>query len=343
MDAGSYCLRKSRHTAQKIMPSQWTSGALAGLTGIVLYIAALTPSPLSGLATLVAPLPLYFAGLSSGALAAAIGAGIAGVASMALTEPAVGAFYVLVVGLPAVGLSYLLLLNRDSAAPDDTIIVEWYPAGRVLSWLTLAAASLFLITVMGTLDDEGGLRGRAREMFVQMAPPEQLQATIDRLQVDVNGEELIEFAASTLPTALVVYLSVLAAINAGLAQFIAVRTGQALRPSPAIKSMTLPPGLDIVLALCIALSLIPGEAGFIGASMAFIVMTPYFLLGLVVIHVISRHWPGRGFLLTLFYLVMFLIPAMAFLIAALGLTEQCFGVRRRYAAKTANQQSFKGK
>lgn len=322
------------------MPSQWTSGALAGLIGIVLYVAALTPSPLSGLATLVAPLPFYFAGLSSGALAAAVAAGIAGAASMALTGPAVGASYVLVVALPAVGLSHLLLLNRDSTAPDGTIIVEWYPAGRVLSWLTLAAASLFLITAIGTLDDEGGLRGQAREMFVQMAPPEQFQAMIDRLQVDMDGEELIELAASTLPAVLVIYLSALAAINAGLAQFIAVRTGQARRPSPAIRSMKLPPELDIALALCIALSLAPGEAGFIGASIAFIVMTPYFLLGLVVIHVISRHWPGRGFLLTLFYIVVFLIPATAFLTAALGLAEQWFGVRRRFAE---NQQSFKGK
>ena len=94
--------------------------------------------------------------------------------------------------------------------------------------------------------------------------------------------------------------------------------------------MELPDGLDIALALSVALSLAPGEAGFIGGSLAVIFMLPYFLLGLVVIHAISLRWPGRAAILTLLYVAMIFIQPLAFLVSALGLMEQWFHVRRQY-------------
>ncbi len=321
----------------------WTSGALAGLVSTVLYVAALAQSPLSGIATLVTPLPLYLAGLSSGSTAAAIGAAIVVVISGALAGPANAASYLALIGLPAVGISYLLLLNRDVVSIDGSTTVEWYPAGKLLSWLALSAAGLLLISGFAASGQEGGLRSQAQEMFLlAIGGQEQLEIMLDELQLTAEKDQLFELVAAILPTAFVVYLASMAAANAGLAQRLLIRMDRALRPSPRIKSMVLPAYMDIVLALSVALSLASGDVGFIGTSLAFVLMIPYFLLGLVVIHAISQRWPGRGAILALFYFSIFVIQGLAFLVAALGLMEQWFEFRHRYGTVDANQKGSKG-
>ncbi len=325
------------------MPSVWTIGALAGLAGALLYFPVLTQSPLSGIATFVAPLPLYLAGLSAGAMAAAIGTGVVCLVSAALTGLPGVVSYVALIGLPAMAMSSLLLLNRDTALPAGSTQVEWYPAGRTLCWLACGASVLFLIAAFAAMGQEGGLRAQTEELFLPaMGGREQFVAMLAELQPSADPEVLIEIMTATLPTALVIYLAAMVAANAGIAQRILVRTGRALRPSPPIKSMDLPVELDIALALSVALSLAPGEAGFIGGSLAVILMTPYFLLGLIVIHAISLRWPGRAAILTLLYCAMLFVQPLSFLIAALGLMEQWYSLRRQYGGLGPRQPGSDG-
>ena len=75
-----------------------------------------------------------------------------------------------------------------------------------------------------------------------------------------------------------------------------------------------------------------GDASFLARNILMILLTPYFLVGLAVTHVIVRRAPMPGLALAVFYLallVFFLVAAGV--VAALGVVEQWIGVRRRLA------------
>ena len=104
-----------------------------------------------------------------------------------------------------------------------------------------------------------------------------------------------------------------------------------IRPTPDYLIMNLPGRLEFVLAGLILLIFL--SSGWISVFFLVLVclcLTAYFLLGLAVIHAISRTWNGRSVFITAIYFIVFLVPWLAILVSIAGLLESRIGIRSRF-------------
>jgi len=58
------------------------------------------------------------------------------------------------------------------------------------------------------------------------------------------------------------------------------------------------------------------------------ILAAYFLLGLAIIHAISRHWNGRGLLLAALYFLIFVMAWVIIPVSLMGLLDTRFDFRK---------------
>ncbi|TDI63266.1 MAG: DUF2232 domain-containing protein [Alphaproteobacteria bacterium] len=312
-------------------------GVLAGLATAVLYFSFVWIAPISLITAFFTPLPLMLAGLSFGTTAAAIASILVVLVATFVLEISLAFSFLLLIALPTLVLTYLVLLNRQIENQNGKRQIEWYPMGRLLTWLTFMGAAFLCIAIFMAAGEEGGLQGQAEAALLTFfGGREQIEEMLLLTKSAITADEYISAVATALPTVAAIGVVLHIAANAGIAQRILTRQGRAIRPSPRLHDLSFPLPLDLALALSAALSFMPGEAGFVGASLAALFVMPYFLLGLVVVHAISTRWPSRGLFLAMFYLALFVFSALAVLIAVLGLLETSVGLRKKFAAGAKN-------
>jgi hypothetical protein len=84
-----------------------------------------------------------------------------------------------------------------------------------------------------------------------------------------------------------------------------------------------------LLVVATGAGLLPGLAGLIGAGFAGPLVLAYVLLGLAVVHYITRGRSWRPFALWALYAALFIMNTVASLaIALLGLTESIWSIRK---------------
>ena len=83
-----------------------------------------------------------------------------------------------------------------------------------------------------------------------------------------------------------------------------------------------------------------GDMEYLAHNLVLIFAAPYFFLGLAVVHCLARLAPGKGFVLTAFYVTLGLFLAFAGVaVIGLGVIEQWAGVRRRFVGAGPGQGS----
>jgi hypothetical protein len=190
-------------------------------------------------------------------------------------------------------------------------------------------------------------RNYLQEFFAQL-----LQQSDASFRSDTERTLVIRiFEAATIQMApllsglfLSVYL-LLSIVNATITQGILNRAGLSLRPSPSYVTMELPRWLSGALAAALAMTILPGAVGVLGQNAVMVLSIPFLLLGLTVIHTISRRSPNPGKVLVAIYFALFLLvvlvnfslPILALLIL-LGIVEQWTSLRQRFAAPGTNQE-----
>ena len=111
-------------------------------------------------------------------------------------------------------------------------------------------------------------------------------------------------------------------VNGSLAQGILVKYGKNLRPSPSLIDLDASNNFVLLLGLSLVLSFVGvGSLEVLGKNAAFILVFPFFLIGLGMVH----HWfqktsyPTTG--LTVFYFMLFLFLWPAFFLIVLGIMK----------------------
>jgi hypothetical protein len=274
---------------------------------------------------LFAPLPLIAVGLGLGLTAAFIAAATA-LATVALVQD-LAAFTVFAASdaAPALLIARLALLNRE--APDGT--VEWYPAGRLLTWICFFGIALFVLSALIAGLGPDGLQARI-SAFMEPIRGAMPKPSTDAAQADTDRvfAALKFMVPAILTTAWILKLT----LNGILAQKILVRSGLNRRPSPDLRALTLPSWLAGVTVAATVVGLLgSGWLGFLGANIAWILWIPYFLVGLAVIHAVSGNWPGRTPLLLVVYLFVILFGWLTVALAGIGFLEQWLGLRERFS------------
>lgn len=304
-------------------------GLGAGAVSALLAATAFSGSSFSLFLLPLTPLPILLAGLGWRHHAGLVAAISTSVAVALLSGNHAGLGFAVTIGLPAWWLAYLALLARSDKEGSPT---EWYPVGRLVVWCAVigAAAVAVAIPLIGSSLEE--VRETLRDFFVKGW---QEAAQAGRPMPLPRGQDLKPIAdimALVLPIFAATMLTQLWILNLWLAGRIVRASGRLVRPWPDIANMELPRAATLALLGGFAGSFLPGLPGFVAELVSATFLIAFILLGLAVLHVTTRATSARGFILVALYALLVLMPWVAVFVAALGLTEQLFGIRRRFGS-----------
>ncbi len=307
------------------MPYKLLIALGAGLVSATVFASATTgPLLVRIVLFLLTPLALFLAGLGIGPLAAAI-AGIAGTALVFAAGSSTAALiFAASQALPVVVLAYLASLNRQS--PGQT---EWYPIGRIVLAAALMAAVFSMLTLFLLGGDVETLRATLRTMLESFIQTELAKIPDAPVLGSKEIDEVTSVTLALLPAASAISTMGSLLFNMWLAGRITLASGRLRRPWPDLAAMTYPPGTALMLAAATAAAFLSGLLGLIAMGFAGPLFLAYVLMGLAVVHYITRGRPWRPFALWAIYAALFIVNTVASLaVAILGLTESVWPLRK---------------
>lgn len=274
-------------------------------------------------------LPLFAVGLGLGLGPAIIASVVASAIPLAVDGPR-GLIFVFAHAIPVVVLVRQALLNRPAApgAPGGHAVAEWYPPGPMLVFLSAYAAGAVVLASLLLSGHEGGMAGAVVELF------EETLEILNGESLDQISREAVAAYAFVLPAMIGVSWLIMVAVNGVLAQSLLVNFGRALRPTPAFAALRLPywPAYAVGGAAVLWLIAGPGNIGFSAAAVLIVMLAPFFIQGLTVVHVAVRRIPARLIILIFFYMFLLFLLWPMIAVAVLGLAEQWLRLRRRLGA-----------
>ena len=147
---------------------------------------------------------------------------------------------------------------------------------------------------------------------------------------DADLERLVDVGMYILPAATALSWMLTVLLNLWLAGRIALASGRLPRPWPDIPSMRFPRFTPLILAVASLATFIPGYVALGASAFSGAFYFAYVLMGLAVIHYITRGQPWRSFALWALYVVLLVLSTgISVLIALLGLVEGIVSIRGR--------------
>ena len=315
-------------------------GLSAGAAAALLFASVTSGVWLSIPLFYLAPLPIMIAGLgwshwsalvAAVAASAALGVAFGGVFFLAFLAGA---------GLPAWWLGYLALLARPGEAgpavvPGDSAALEWYPPGRLVVWAAVLAALVVIVAIPNFgLDAESFRAGLAnslsRMLRSELGAPASSPSGLPNLG---NADRLVAFLVVAVPPAAAVVATITNVFNLWLAARIVKFSGRLTRPWPALAEMTFPKLFSATLAAAIALSFLDSLVGILAGVLSSALLMAYAVLGLAVLHAITRGIGSRPFLLGGIYASVMIFGWPVLALCVLGIAETAFDLRARAARK----------
>ncbi|MCH9049817.1 MAG: DUF2232 domain-containing protein [Proteobacteria bacterium] len=311
------------------MPKYVLIAIAGGLLTALLHLSTETGNPGTLIFAYFTLLPLFMVGLAKGLAAAAISGTVALVVTGVAANLTLAAIFTLAYAVPAVAMVRLALLNRQT--PEGP--ADWYPAGRMMSWLTGYGAAALIAFGVFAGGSPAGMEATFREG---------IETSLEGLATGEDGTGPADIAAQIaphFPALIITSWLIMVTINGSLAQRFLRRLKWNLRPSPQMSAFELPQWMAIALAISVLAWLAGGQGalGFIGWNLTMVFSVPYFFMGLAVIHTLSRPWSARTLALVIFYLFLIVFRWPIAIVAALGLVEQWAGLRQRFAGMSGNQ------
>ncbi len=272
------------------------------------------------LAMPVSAFPIAYVGLAYGVTQAAIVGVGATILTAFLLSPTFAVVFGFLLLFPTLVLIHQALLSRPIENTDD---FEFYPPRRLIL-VTLGITSLGIIILFSSIGGEGGLPQAFANAMA--ASPEINAAFADGYDLS-SPENMLRAANFIIITGFVSWPLLLLG-NLQIVQILVTKMGKNLRPATDYTTLTLPIWLiGLFAGLLVVAWVSEGWLATLAATLATLVMSAYFLLGLAIIHAISRHWNGRIFFWVVLY---FVIIAMAWLIipiSLMGLLDTRFDFR----------------
>jgi hypothetical protein len=323
------------------MPASILVGLGGGLASAVLFASAASGGAAGRvLLYVLAPLPSFLAGLGWGSGAAAVAAiAGSGVISVVLGLKTSLLFFA-TQGVPAAVLCHLALLSRPLAAgafaTPASPPVEWYPPGRMVAVATLMAAAFSIISLLVLGPDLDTLRHLLREL-VENVFLRELPGLKDRQLSPDEITAIVELSLYELPAGSSIMWLGGVLLNLWLAGRITLASGRLARPWPDLAAIIYPRGFALGLGAAVALAFTAGYPGLIGSSFGGAFFLAYVLMGLAIIHFVTRGRASRPFVLWAIYLALFVLNTWAALmVAVIALLDPFLSWRQRSARPPSN-------
>jgi hypothetical protein len=295
----------------------------AGLISAVVFASATTGAMmLRVILFLLTPLSLYLAGLGLGVVASAIAAITATTAVMLIANPLAAEVYAISTAIPAVICTRLALMSRGTEEER-----EWYPIGRIVVTAGLFAGLFAMLALIVMGGDVETLTKMLRGAVAAFVTSELSQIPGAPKIGDAEIDQITRSTLSTLPWALGLLAMGTTLLNLWLAGRITLASGRLVRPWPDLAQFKMPAGATLVLLIAIGLTFTGGMTGLVAAGIAAPFTLAFALVGLGLVHVLTRGSPWRAFILSTLYLGAILVPHIGLLLALVGLGETVFGYR----------------
>jgi len=262
----------------------------------------------------------------------ALVAGVTAAGIVALVAPLSGTLlFLIAIGLPTAGFTYLASLNRDVIGPDGRTWTQWYPIGRVLAAITIWAGGLsaFALLAAGTdLDTiRDGLRATVDRFIDQSG---QLPADVTTQMTAERRDQLTQLFLRLLPAATASVWTVIAVVNLWLGGRVAAGSGQLQRPWPDLSAIVLPRSFPIFFTVAAVLSFMDGIVGLMASCFVWAFTMAYLFQGLAILHQVTRGSDFRAIALVAVYLALMLFFPFSWLgVALLGVAEPISPLRRK--------------
>ena len=300
-------------------------GALAGLVSALLFVSAATSAVAAALLIYITPLPLMIAGLGWGIRASAIGLGVGMVTAAAAFSINVSLTYALMLAGPATVLVYLALLSRPDPQARDGL--AWYPPGWLIAWTALMAGAVgagsAIVLAAGAGDYDTGVR----QLF-----NETLMPVLQQSEQELSEEEIsqtIQVMSGLLPGAVAAVWLLIMLINTWIGGKITSMSGRLIRPWPRLLDMEYPRFLPIAFLLTLLGTMFAGLTAAIASAFTGAILLAYLVMGLIVIHAITRGSNLQPLILVLLYVGIVLVGWLALIVALVGVAEPLLRLRQR--------------
>ena len=303
-------------------------GIGAGAATALLFASVASGSLISVLLFYLAPLPILIAALGWSHWAALIAAVFASAGLATVFGSFMFLAFLLGIGLPAWWLGYLALLGRPTGqpAPND---MEWYPAGNLVVWAAILGALIVIAALINFGAGEGDFRNAMRNAIERMLRM-QMRAPKGP-PLDIN--RTVEILMAVLPPAAAVVTTITNMLNLWLAGRIVLVSGRMKRPLPDLSAMKFPPYAPLLTGAALAASFLPGMVGTAGLVLATAMLVAFAVLGLAVLHTITRGVNARMLLLGSVYASVIVMLWPALFLILLGLADTALDIRGRVAGR----------
>jgi hypothetical protein len=289
-------------------------GLGAGAAAALLFASVASGSLAAVVLFYLAPLPIVIAALGWGHLSGLIAAAAATAAIGVLSG-----FFFLAVPVIAFGawwLGYLALLARPASNGAGGAL-EWYPVGRLVLWAGVIGTLVVAAAVPNFGTDQESLQAALRKTYERI----------------LRDQSLIDLLVVAVPPAAAVFSTVTNLFNLWLAARVVRISGRLTRPWPDLAALTLPASSTGLLAAAIVGSFLSDLAGVLSGAFAASLVMVFAVLGLAVLHAITRGVAGRAVMLAGVYGVTIVLGWPILAISILGLAEAVLNIRGRVARR----------
>jgi len=306
-------------------------GLGAGAASALLFATVASGSWLSVFLFYVSPLPIMIAALGWSHLAGLVAAISAAVALAAIFGWVFLIAFLAGTGLPAWWLSYLAMLARPAAiAAGPQAPLEWYPPGRLILWAAGFASLVVMVGILTLGTDFEGFRTSFREALERMVrvnPPPGAPSGRD------TSDSILDLLVIAIPPAAAVLATITNVLNLWLAGKVVRFSGRLARPWPDLAAIDFPRSTGIVFLVAAALTFAGGLVGYFATIASAALIVAYGMLGLAVVHAITRGIRHRGLTIGVTYLAILIFGWPVFGLCLLGIADQILNLRGRVAQR----------
>ena len=289
-------------------------GLGAGAAAALLFASVVSGSLAAVFLFYLAPLPIMIAALGwshlAGLIAAASATAVVGVLS--------GVFLIAVpvIAFGAWWLGYLTMLARPATNGGGDVL-EWYPVGRLVLWAAVIGTLIVAAAVPNFGMDQESLQAALRKTYERI----------------LRDQALIDVLVVAVPPAAAIFSTITSVFNLWLAARVVKISGRLKRPWPDLAALALPPSSSALLVAAIAGSFLPDLAGVLSGVFAASLLLAFEILGIAVLHAITRGMRARIVMLTGLYAAAAVFGWPVLAVALLGLAESILNIRSRVARK----------
>ncbi|MBN8999801.1 MAG: DUF2232 domain-containing protein [Rhizobiales bacterium] len=277
--------------------------------------------------SILTALPLAFAGIGFGTVAAIVAAACAALVISIASASGPGLFaglgYLISTGAPAAWIAHLVGLSRSSDTdPSERV---WFPLSAVLLRAALASAvSVVIALSLLGFDPSSWTESVTNSMVAVFADGGPAAPT--RSQI----ESTVQAFVAVLPFLVGAWSVVTLVFNIWLGGRIVRASNLLERPWTPLWTIFLPKAVVLILALLVVASFFPLGIGIVTGAFAGALAGAFALTGFGYVHALLQGRPNKNALLWLLYLVSFALSGLAFVVMALvGVADSFFGWRSR--------------